>query len=245
MVASALFLWLAVGIETRRRSAVWPRGVSDLPLVRRILCLGAPTGLQLVAETGAFAAACLFAGRMGAPAAAAHHIALSFASLSFMLGLGVRAATAVRVGRHVGAGQTPLARRAGLLGVGLSVSAMAVTGVLYYRFSQELGRVFTDDGTVLPVAAQLLTVVALFQLSDGTQVAAAGALRGTGDTKTPLYANLLGYYVLGLPLASWLGFSRNFGPKGVWWELSAGLAVVAIWLFFRFLKISCGPIARV
>jgi MATE family multidrug resistance protein len=246
MMASTLFLWLVVRVGDRRRPAAAPSPSqeSELSLIRRVLRLGGPSGLQMVAEAGAFATAGLFAGRMGATPAAAHHIALSLASLSFMLGLGVSTATAVRVGRHIGAGQTPLARRAGLCGVGLSVSAMAVAGVLFLLFSHELARAFTDDVKVLPLAAQLITVAALFQLSDGTQVAASGALRGVGDTKTPLYANLFGYYVLGLPLAAWFGFSLGLGPKGVWWGLSAGLGVVAIWLLLRFLRVSRRPIGR-
>jgi MATE family multidrug resistance protein len=216
----------------------------DLESIRRMLRLGVPVGLQTVAEVGAFACVGVMAGRLGPLAAAGHQIALTLASLTFTVAFGIGAATAVRVGRQVGAGDTPGARRAGFVGMTVAVVFMAGAAVLFLSIPRALAHALSDDPTVIAAALPLLHIAALFQLTDGAQVSAAGALRGAGDTRGPLYANVVGYYALALPAAVFLGFQRHLGAPGLWWGLSLGVGFVALGLIGRFLSVSAGPIVR-
>ena len=217
----------------------------DPALVRTILRLGVPIGLQVVAEVGVFATVGVLAGRIGAPSAAAHLVAITLASFTFCVTLGIGAATSVRVGHHIGAGDTDGARRAGLIGLGASSAFMATSAFVFFTCAPWLAAALTDDPRVLAVAVPLLHVAAIFQLSDGLQATAAGALRGAGDPHAPLYANLVGHWLIGLPVAVGLGFVAHQGATGLWWGLSLGLTAVAVGLIGRFLWLSARPIRRV
>ena len=217
----------------------------DRGLVRTILRLGVPNGLQVVAEVGVFATVGVLAGRIGATSAAAHLVAITLASFTFCVTLGIGAATSVRVGVHVGAGDFRSARHAGLVGLGASSVFMTASALAFFAFAPELAEALTNDPSVLAVAIPLVHVAAIFQLSDGLQATAAGALRGAGDPHAPLYANLVGHWVLGLPVAVALGFYAHQGAVGLWWGLSLGLTAVAIGLIARFLWLSSRPIRRV
>jgi MATE family multidrug resistance protein len=192
--------------------------------------LGLPSALQLCLEVGVFAAATTLAGRLGATPLAAHQIALNVASLSFMVPLGVATAGAVRVGQAIGRGDPSGARRAGWTAVTLGTSFMMLTGAVFFAVPRSIVGVFTNDAAVIATGASLLMVAALFQLFDGLQVVTTGVLRGTGDTRTPMLANLLGHWLLGLPVGYFLCFSRGLGVVGLWLGLSLGLIVVAIGL---------------
>ena len=217
----------------------------DRGLVRTILRLGVPNGLQVVAEVGVFATVGVLAGRIGATSAAAHLVAITLASFTFCVTLGIGAATSVRVGVHVGAGDSRSARHAGLVGLGASSVFMTASALAFFAFAPELAEALTNDPSVLAVAIPLVHVAAIFRLSDGLQATAAGALRGAGDPHAPLYANLVGHWVLGLPVAVALGFYAHEGAVGLWWGLSLGLTAVAIGLIARFLWLSSRPIRRV
>lgn len=217
----------------------------DGALVREILRLGVPIGFQVVAEVGVFATVGVLAGRIGATSAAAHLVAITLASFTFCVTLGIGAATAVRVGRHIGAGDHAGARRAGLIGLGASTAFMTTAALAFFAFAPELASALTNDASVLAVAVPLLHVAAIFQVSDGLQSTAAGALRGAGDAHAPLYANLVGHWLVGLPVAIALGFVAHRGAVGLWWGLSLGLTVVALTLIGRFLWLSARPIRRV
>ena len=112
------------------------------------------------------------------------------------------------------------------------------------RFPEAIASVITNEPAVIEAALPLLVIAAAFQLSDGVQAVAAGALRGAGDTRWPLAANLIGHYGVGLPLGCLLTFGLDMGPSGLWWGLSAGLSAVAIALTFRFIRLSARPIRR-
>jgi MATE family multidrug resistance protein len=234
---------VALGVRALDASSR-PAPPRPLP-VRRVLGLGAPIGLQLLAEVGAFAIASVLAGRLGATQAAGHQVALNLASFSFTVSLGIASATAVLVGRAVGRGDTPSARRAGFAGLAASASFMACASAAFFLAPSVLARLLTDQPDVLAAALPLVRVAAFFQLSDGAQVTAAAALRGAGDTRTSQIANLVGYYVIGLPLAVALGFGAGWGAVGIWWGLSAGLTSVALTLTARFHWLSSRAIARV
>lgn len=217
----------------------------DPAAIRTILRLGLPVGVQWLAEVGIFAIAAVLAGRMGEHAAAGHQVAITLASFTFTVVLGVSSAAAVRVGKHVGAGDTPSARRAGLLAIALGAGVMSGFALLFVLVPGLLARLLTDEAPVIAAAAPLVMIAAVFQLSDGVQAVSAGALRGAGDAIFPLVTNLVCHYGISLPVALALGVFAGLGAPGLWWGLCAGLTAVALTLALRFVALSRRPIARV
>jgi len=209
---------------------------------RKALNVGIPVGLQLGAEVGVFALVGLLAGRLGARSMAAHQVALSLASFTFCAAVGVGQAGSVRVGWAVGARDTPAARRSGLTAFGGGILVMSVSALLFWLIPGALARMLTDQDEVISLAIPLLAVCAVFQLSDGIQGVGAGVLRGAGDTRFPFFANLVGHYAVGLPIAIVLGLWHGQGVIGLWWGLCAGLTAVAIALLTRFLRLSAREI---
>ena len=209
-----------------------PETLAPAPLTR-MLALGAPIGAQMQLEFGVFGAIGLLMGRMGTVPVAAHQIALNLASLTFMVPLGVSAAGAVLVGRAVGRGAADDARRATRAALGWGVGFMAITAVLFILFPAPLARVYSDEAAVITLAASLLPIAGVFQMFDGIQVVSIGALRGLGDTRAPFAMNLVGFWVIGLPVSLLLGFRTQLGPRGLWWGLVVGLGAVALGLLIR------------
>ena len=195
--------------------------------------VGAPVGGQQWLEFGVFGAAGLLMGWLGAIALASHPVALQLAALTFMVPLGVAQATSVLVGQAVGRSDPDRARRATGAGLLTGVGFMTVTAVMFLTFPEALSRAFSDDASVVATAALLLPIAGVFQVFDGLQVVAAGALRGVGDTRVPMILILVGFWFIGLPLCAWLGFGLDGGPQGVWWGLAIGLGVVAVLLTHR------------
>lgn len=211
--------------ETSTRADLWS-----------IFRFGWPVGGQLFAEVGVFGIATVIAAHLGEVPAAAHSIALNLASFTFSFALGVASATSVRVGHAVGAGDLALARHRGLIGLQVGLGVMACCAATFLIVPRFVAEAFTDSVPVVTATVPLLQIAALFQLSDGTQAIGAGALRGLGDTHATLYGNLLGHYVIGLPISLALCFSAALGAPGLWWGLSAGLTATAVFLFVRFLR---------
>jgi len=202
------------------------------PLLR-LLRVGGPVGAQQWLEVGVFACAGLLMGSMGAIPLAGHQVALQLAALTFMVPLGVAQATSVLVGQAVGRGDEHGARRATGAGMVTGVGFMALTAVMFLAVPGVLARVFSDDVPVIAAAELLLPIAGVFQVFDGMQVVAAGALRGVGDTRAPMVLNLVGFWLLGLPVSLGLGFGLDWGPTGVWWGLAIGIGAVAILLTSR------------
>ena len=202
----------------------------DLPLLGRLARLGLPAATQMLLECGVFATATVLAGSLTASALAAHQIALSAAAFTFMVPLGVSAAAAVRVGHAMGRRQPAAARRAGWTALLLAVAFMSASAVVFVTAPRAVLRVFTDAPDVIATGVTLLAVAAAFQLFDGLQVVATGALRGVGDTRTPMLANLAGHWMLGLPIGAALCFRIGWGVAGLWIGLCIGLIAVAITL---------------
>jgi len=193
--------------------------------------LGWPIGLTMALEMGVFALAAYFMGWIGAPAVAAHAVALQLAALTFMVPLGLGQAATVRVGlalgRHDEAGMTRAGWTAWFLGVGF----MGSMALLMWIFPRPLVTLFLEDvpqnAVVIGLAVQFLLVAAAFQLVDGAQVIGAGMLRGLHDTRWPLLFALVGYWVVGLGIGVWLAFGRDWRGVGIWVGLASGLAAVA------------------
>ncbi len=208
-----------------------------------VLKLGGPIGAQLLAEIGVFALAALVAGRLGAHVVSAHQIALGLASFTFMGALGVAGATATVVGQAVGAGHRAL--RPGLLGIGLGALVMLLGAVVFATIPRALVGLFTADETILDVGENLLRIAAVFQLFDGVQAVASGALRGAGDVSYPLVANITAHWLIGLPTSLLFGFWLGLGAAGIWYGLTLGLITVAALLTLRFVLVARRSIARV
>lgn len=244
LASLASFLVLALALRDVAAPADPRRRRRDPRLLRLAFRQGLPLGLQLLAEVAIFALAGVLAGRIGEEAAAGHQIAISLASFSFTVTIGIASATSVRVGLHVGAGDTPAARRAGILGLQIAVSFMSFSAAVFLLLAEPLSWAFTDDPRAVAAAIPLIRIAAVFQISDGTQAVAAGALRGAGDRAVPVWANLVGHWILGFPMLLGLGFGLELGAPGLWWGLLTGLTAVAVSLTTRFLVLSSRPIAR-
>ncbi len=198
----------------------------DAARLRRLLELGLPVGLQITLEVGVFAVATALIARLSPVALAAHQIALNLASLTFMVPLGVGSAAAVRVGQALGRGDVHGAARSGWAALALGAAFMASAALAFLLFPRALARAFTPEEPVINTAASLLMVAAFFQLFDGLQVVATGALRGAGDTRTPMVCHLCGYWILGLPLGYLLGFRLKLGAAGLWMGLCLALILI-------------------
>jgi MATE family multidrug resistance protein len=201
-----------------------------------LLKLGIPTGLQLLSEVGAFAVAALLIGRLGAVPLAAHQIAITCASTTFMVPLGVAMASTVRIGQAVGRGRSELLRPIGAGAWSIGLMAMATFSVVLITSGHAIARAFVSDPGVIVIAAQLLVIAGIFQLVDGVQVIGSGLLRGLRDTKAPMWITLAAYWGIALPLGGWLTFGRGEGAAGMWIGLAWGLLVAAVLLVVRFVR---------
>jgi multidrug resistance protein, MATE family len=214
----------------------------------RILRLGLPIGAIRGMEAGVFLAASVLMGLLGASALAAHQLVLNCASISFMVPLGLSQAATVRVAYEVGAGRERAARRAGFVALALGVGFMGMAAVVLWTAPQAIIGAYVDianpaNREVVRIARQLLAIAAIFQVVDGMQTIAAGALRGYRDTMVPLLLAAFGYWGAGF-VGSWvLAFPLGYGPVGLWWGLAFGLAVVAALLTLR-LHLVASPLGR-
>jgi multidrug resistance protein, MATE family len=204
----------------------------------RIIRVGLPISGMLALEVGVFNAAGVLMGLLGADALGAHQLAINFASLTFMVPLGIAQAATVRVAYALGAGAPAAARRAGFVALTLGGALMLAPSVLMLTMPLTIAGVYLDladpgnHGTAV-IAVQLLAIAAVFQVFDGVQVIAVGALRGYRDTAVPMLIGALGYWGAGFA-ASWaLAFPLGYGATGLWWGLALGLAVVALLLGLR------------
>jgi multidrug resistance protein, MATE family len=206
-------------------------------LVRALLRLGFPAATQILLEIGGFAAVSALCGILGPVPLAAHQIALNCAALTFMVPLGMSSAAAVRVGREIGRGDPVRAKHAGWTAIFLGASFMTMAGILFVSVPRLLARVFTFDPVVISAASTLLLIAAAFQLFDGVQTVCTGALRGIGETRIPMLANLFAYWIVGLPVGSFLGFKLSWGAPGFWIGLCIGLILVAVSLVWHWNKV--------
>lgn len=201
--------------------------------ILRMLVLGLPIGLQMLLEFGAFAAIALLMGRLGTVQVAGHQIAINLASLTFMVPLGIGSAAAVLVGNAVGRSDPNGARRSARTALICSTVFMSMTALVFLLVPDVLARLYTGDTVVLAVAMSLIPIAGVFQVFDGLQAVGAGVLRGLGDTRAPMVINILGFWLFGMPVSIYLGFTAGLGPRGLWWGFVAGLGSVAILLLFR------------
>jgi MATE family multidrug resistance protein len=228
-----------VWVEAKRGAEPSPSRASlriDLARIWALLKLGAPAGGQILVEIGAFSMATAICGRLGAVPLSGHEIALNCAAFTFMVPYGVSSAAAVRVGQELGRRDPAAARRAGWSAIVLGVAFMACSGLVFVSIPKVIARAFSPDPAVVRVGATLLLVAAAFQLFDGVQVVTTGALRGAGDTKTPMLANFVAYWFIGIPLGYFLCFRLGWGALGIWIGLCIGLMLIGSALLITWHK---------
>jgi len=200
----------------------------ELRRLWRLVALGLPVGLQITIEVSLFAVAAALIGRLPTVQLAAHQVALNVVSYTFMVPLGLSSAAAVRVGQAVGRGDASGARRAGWSAIVLGAAFMTLAGLVFLANRHAIGAIFSNDAAVVNQAAVLLVAGAAFQLFDGVQAVATGALRGIADTTTPMITHLVGYWALGLPVGYWLCFQLDWGAIGIWMGFCVALMVIGV-----------------
>lgn len=207
-----------------------------LPRVWQLVNLGFPAAMQLGLEVCVFAVATVMIGRLGAVPLASHQIALNTASFTYMVPLGISSAAAVRVGQALGRNDAHGARRAGWTALALGSGFMTCTTIIFLTVPRYIVRIYTPDPIVIQSASGLLFVAAFFQFFDGLQSVATGALRGAGDTRTPMMWSVVFYWLVGLPFGYLLSFLLGWGAPGVWIGLCVALILIGSTLLFSWYR---------
>jgi len=231
--AMALFLLAVAWRDLRPSLKPFCREALETAPLLRMLRLGLPIGFQFVLEVGAFSFVGILMGQISAIALAANQVTLTLVSLTFMVPLGVSVSAAVLVGRAVGRRDPDGARRAARLSLATSLTFMALSGLSLFLFPHAIASLYSKDPAVVAIAATLIPIAGVFQVFDGLQVTSGGVLRGMGETRSPMFANLVGYWLIGFPVSLGLGFGLGFGPRGLWWGFVVALVVVATFLVSR------------
>jgi MATE family multidrug resistance protein len=242
---AVMFLQLAVVLFALRALPHSPvRRGPNRRLIAKALRVGTPIGLQRIAEFGIFSITGVLMAKISTRAVAAHQIAMTYASLTFMVPLGISAAASVRVGHAVGSGERAGVRRSGAIAFLAAGVFMASVALVMITWPRQLAALLTNQEPVIAAAGELLVIAAVFQISDGMQVVGAGALRGMGDTRVVLYLNLAALYLLGMPAGLVLAFVVGMGARGLWWGLCLSLTFVALALAVRFVRLSARGVER-
>jgi len=232
---------LAIRFDRRlRRYAIWGNILRPhWDRMRSLLRLGLPVGVTILAEGGIFSAAAFMMGALGALPLAAHTLALQIAAVAFQVPFGVGQAATIRVGYYYGARQPLAAGRAGWVAIATGTGFMAFTALLMLLAPHLLLSAYIDstapqNAGLMALAASFMVVAAAFQLADGVQAVAMGALRGLQDTRVPMAFALFGYWIPGLACCLWLGFLTPLAGTGIWIGLALGLFVVAALMLHRW-----------
>ncbi|HEY3836247.1 MAG TPA: MATE family efflux transporter [Bryobacteraceae bacterium] len=234
---AAAMMYFVIRHDRRRGGRLWQ--VSKRPEFKRmwrLLQIGFPAAGQIAFEIGVFSFATAIVAKLDARALAAHQIALSAVSFSYMVPLGISSAAAVRVGQALGRGDSAAARQEGWTAVRLALYFMGAMALIFLAIPSLIARIFTPDPQVIAASDGLLGIAAAFQLFDGAQVVATGALRGMGDSHTAALVNLIAYWFIGIPAGWELCFHYGWGARGVWAGLCIGLVLIGsslLWTWER------------
>lgn len=238
LLAIILWVWMMwrpvykpLGIFTRLS---WPRP----DVFKEVLVLGLPIAVMVTAEAGLFNAVAVLMGTRGTDITAAHQIAINFAATMFMIPLALSSAITIRVGHELGAGELQRARYAGRFGIFVCGIFMTCSAIFLLVFRDAVVGIYTDDPVVTGIAISLLLMAAIFQIADGVQIGAAGALRGYKDTRIPMLINTFAFWVLAFPLAYLAAVTWRLPPNYIWGGFVLGLSAAAVLLTARFLRIS-------
>ena len=254
IVLWTMFLAIALYIRTQQQFRIYGifQGFPqfDRGLIQELLHIGLPIGIIAFVETGLFTVTTVLIGQLGVAPLAAHQIALETAGVTFRIPLGIAFATTVRVGQLVGQNNLRGARFAGYVGIALGAIFMCSTAILFWTMPRPIVALFLDvkdpaNAIVVELAQVLLGVAAMFQLFDGIQVIAVGALRGLKDTRIPMLIGIFAYWGIGLVSGYVFGMVLGWGAVGLWWGLALGLAVAAGVLTWRFSTIQLRTLGQI
>lgn len=252
-VASAITMWVVLFVlggymvvsSYYKRFGITVRDFRIEPAVmREVIRLGVPIAVTVTAEVGLFSAISLLMGTLGANVAAAHQIAINFASTTFMIPMAISAATTVRVGFWLGRNEPGTARRAGVIGIAVCTLVMMASAAFLLLASDLVVTLYTRDPEVIDIAISLLLMAAIFQIADGIQVGAVGALRGYRDTRLPMIITTFSYWIVAFPLALMAAVVWRLDPYWVWGGFVAGLVLAAMLLGGRFRMLSRSMLVR-
>ena len=242
---AALWLWIRrnprLGVARSGAVADGPTQVSATwspSRLREMLGVGFPAAGMLLFEATAFSVSGLMVGWLGAVPLAAHQIAISYVSLTFMVPLGLSIAAGMRLSHAVGAGERDRFRPLGLSALGAGLICMTAFMLAFWLAGRPLAAAFSADPAVIRLATGLLVVAAVFQLADGVQVISAALLRGLLDVRVPVVITLVAYWALALPLGYGLGIFGPWGAAGIWAGIAGGLGFAAVFLPLRFLRMT-------
>lgn len=237
LMALALIAYVRLAYPSEPVFGDWR--VIDGRLLRELLTVGWPIALTLGFEVGLFAAASLVMGYFGDAPLAGHQIAMQTVSMTFMVPLGIGIATGIRVGHAAGRGDPLGVRRAGWTGIILAAGFMVLSATVFLAVPRGIVGIYLDldlaaNAPVIAYAVTFLALGGVFQIFDGVQVAAVGALRGLKDTRVPMFFTLLAYWLVGMPVGLVFAFVLDLGPRGMWFGLVISLVVAAVLLTRRF-----------
>jgi MATE family multidrug resistance protein len=207
-------------------------------VIKEILILGLPIAVTITAEAGLFNAVSVLMGTRGAAIAAAHQVAINFAMTAFMVPLALSSAITVRVGHALGSGNAQGARLSGAIGLVTCAVFMTCSAAFMLLFRDTVVLIYTNDPAVTSIAVTLLLAAAIFQIGDGVQIGAAGALRGYKDTRFPMVINIFAFWVLAFPLAYMAAVTYKAPPVYTWGAFIVGLWIAAVLLTWRFIRLS-------
>jgi multidrug resistance protein, MATE family len=236
---SRVFMALAIAAyiyyhkDFRRYRRVFRTGSYSKTLFGKMLNLGVPSGVQFIFEVAAFDFSLVMMGWLGTHIQAAHQIAINLATVTYMTTAGLAAAATIRVGYFAGAKDVKNMKTSAYTLLSMALLLMFVFAVAFITARYSLPALYVNEESVIRVASSLLIIAGLFQLSDGTQVVCASALRGLQDVKVPSLFILISYWAIGLPLGYIFAFSMGFGATGIWWGLLIGLTLTAVAMFLR------------
>ncbi len=221
--------------KTYRRFKIFVRTKGpDWDRIAELLKIGIPNALSTTMEVLLFAAVSVLMGTLSVQASAAHQVAINIAATVFMIPLGLSLAVSQRVGISIGKGLIQEARFRGFMGTAVCTVVTTITALLLFSFPETIVSIYTQDLEVSNLAVSLVFFAAVFQLSDGLQVGAFGALRGLKDTRMPMVFNLISYWFIGFSVGYYLSFIGGYGPEGLWMGLIAGLTTAAMLHNTRF-----------
>ena len=221
--------------KTYRRFKIFVRTKGpDWDRIAELLKIGIPNALSTTMEVLLFAAVSVLMGTLSVQASAAHQVAINIAATVFMIPLGLSLAISQRVGISIGKGLIQEARFRGFMGTAVCTGVTTITAILLFSFPETIVSIYTQDLEVSNLAVSLVFFAAVFQLSDGLQVGAFGALRGLKDNRMPMVFNLISYWFIGFSVGYYLSFIGGYGPEGLWMGLIAGLTTAAMLHNTRF-----------
>jgi len=240
-----VFMWLLLKSKQKFKPYIERFSFKNIKkvILIKIINLGFPSALQMFFEVAIFTSAIWLSGMLGENSQAANQIALNLSSMTFMVAMGLSVAAMIRVGNQKGLQNFKELRRVAFSIFLLVILLDVVFALIFYLFNNQLPRVYVDENDVhnmianrevIAIAAKLLLVAAVFQISDGIQVVVLGALRGMQDVKIPTFITFIAYWIIGFPVSYFLGKEDVFGSAGIWLGLLAGLTASAIMLYIRF-----------